>query len=149
MSSTAASSTISREARDSRRVSFALVGVATVVAAVLANTIFYFAGSLFVSYDAQFKPLANVSGAIIFTIVPAFVAVLLFAVLRRFARNPVRVFTIISAVVLVVSIIPDLTYIPTVPGYSPARTAILIAMHIVAAAVIVWTLSAYGSPEAS
>ena len=119
------------------RLRFALVGLATVIAAVVANTLVYFIGREIVAYDPDFVVLANVSGTIIFTLVPAIVAVLLYAALVRFTENPARVFTIIAAIVLVLSIIPDVTYIPGVEGASNGQTAILILMHVFAAAVIV------------
>lgn len=120
---------------------FALVAPATVVASVVANAAFYYLAGAVVAYDSQFLPLANVSGAIIFTLFPALVAVPLYAALRRFTRQPARIFTIVSAIVLVLSIIPDLTYIPTVPGVTDAQIAVLILMHVVAAAVIVRMLT--------
>ena len=120
---------------------FALVGLSTVIAAVLANLLVYLIGSVVVSYDPQFVVLANASGTILFTVVPAIVAVLLYAVLLRFTSNPARIFTNIAIVVLIVSLIPDLTYIPSVPGASSGQTAILMLMHVVAAAVIVWMLT--------
>ena len=119
------------------RLRFALVGLATVIAAVVANTLVYFIGREIVAYDPDFVVLANVSGTIIFTLVPAIVAVLLYAALVRFTENPARVFTIIAAIVLVLSSIPDVTYIPGVEGASNGQTAILILMHVFAAAVIV------------
>ena len=120
---------------------YALVGLATVVAAVLANVIVYFIGSMIVTYDPQFVILANPSGTIIFTVVPAIVAVLLYAVLLRFTANPARIFTIIAAMVLVLSWIPDLLYIPTLPGATVAQMVLLMIMHLVAAVVIVWMLT--------
>src|SRR5918998_3534685 len=120
---------------------FALVGLSTVIAAVLANLLVYLIGSVVVSYDPQFVVLANASGTILFTVVPAIVAVLLYAALIRFTSNPARIFTNIAIVVLIVSLIPDLTYIPSVPGASSGQTAILMLMHVVAAVVIVSTLT--------
>ena len=120
---------------------FALVGLGTVAAAVIANLLVYALGSAVVGYDPRFVVLANVSGTILFTVVPAIVAVLLYAVLMRFSGNPARIFTNIAVVVLVVSLIPDLTYIPSVPGATAGQTAILMVMHVVAAAVIVWMLT--------
>jgi 8-oxo-dGTP pyrophosphatase MutT (NUDIX family) len=51
------------------------------------------------------------------------------------------IFTVISAITFVVTLIPDFTYIPTVPGSSPAQTAILVLMHVIAATVIVRLLT--------
>ena len=120
---------------------YALVGLSTVVAAVLANVVVYYLGAAIVGYNSGFIVLSNPSGAILFTVVPAIVAVLLYAALLRFTRHPARTFSIIAAIVFVVTVIPDFTYIPTVPGATVGQTAILILMHIVAAAVIVGLLT--------
>ena len=144
MSSLAMSLSAPAQSRPLSRGRFALQGAATVVAAVLANSVFYFAGSALVAYDSAFLPLANVSGAIIMTVFPAIVAVLLYAALVRFTRNPARIFTIVSAIVFVVTLVPDFTYIPTVPGVTDAQTAILVTMHVIAAGVIVRMLTSTG-----
>ena len=68
------------------------------------------------------------------TLVPAIVAVLLYAALLRFTHHPARTVTIVSAIVFVVSLVPDFTYIPSVPGSTAAQTAILAMMHVIAAA---------------
>ena len=148
MSTTAASlsvpttSAAARSARTTSRVPrFALLAPATVVAAVAANAAFYYLASAVVAYDSEFLPLANVSGAIIFTLFPALVAVPLYAALRRFTRQPARIFTILSAIVLALSLIPDFTYIPSVPGVTDGQIAVLVLMHGVAAAVIVRMLT--------
>ncbi|MDQ6602410.1 MAG: DUF6069 family protein [Chloroflexota bacterium] len=147
MSSIATSWSVSRESRPVNRGRFALVGLATVIAATLANVLVYFVGGAFVAYDPQFLPLTDVSGAIAFTLPAAIVAVLLYAALLRFASNPARTFAIISAVVFVVTLIPDFTYTPTVPGATGGQTAILVLMHVVAAGVIVGMLMALARPR--
>lgn len=120
---------------------FALVGLATTVAAIIANSLVYFAGQAVVSYDPDFIILQNVSPTIIFTVFPAVIATVLYGLLRRFAVRPERTFTLIAAVVLVLSIIPDLTYIPGVEGASTGQAAILVVMHVVAAVTIVGMLT--------
>jgi hypothetical protein len=126
---------------------FALVGLGTVVAAVLANLLVYLIGSVVVGYDPQFVVLANASGTILFTVVPAIVAVLLYAALMRFTSDPARIFKNIAVVVLIVSLIPDLTYIPSVPGATSGQTAVLMLMHVVAAIVIVSMLTTLTRPQ--
>jgi hypothetical protein len=120
---------------------YALRGIGTIVAAVLANTLFYYLGGALVAYDPDFIVLSNPSGAAIFTVVPAIVAVLLYAGLVRLTTHPAGIFTVISAITFVVTLIPDFTYIPTVPGASNAQTAVLVLMHVIAAAVIVRLLT--------
>jgi hypothetical protein len=141
MSFTTMSSSTPAASRAGNRGRFALVALGTIVAAVLANVLVYFIGNAVVGYDPQFVVLANVSGTVLFTIVPAIVAVLLYAALLRFTRHPARIFSIIAAVVFIVTLIPDFTYIPTVPGATTGQTAVLVLMHVVAAAVIVGMLT--------
>jgi hypothetical protein len=145
MSSIALTSSLSSSAPEAStavsRGRFALIGLGTVAAAVIANLLVYALGSAVVGYDPGFVVLANASGTVLFTVVPAIVAVLLYAVLMRFTSSPARIFTNSAVVVLILSLIPDLTYIPSVPGASAGQTAILMVMHVVAAAVIVGMLT--------
>lgn len=149
MSSVTANSGIRVESRSVTRGRFALFGLAVVAAATLANVLVYYLGAATVGYDPSFVVLQNAGGAIFFTIPAAIIAVGLYALLLRTTKRPERTFSIISAVVLVLSIVPDITYIPTVEGSSNAQTAILILMHIVAAAVIVGMLTSYTRQRAS
>ena len=147
MSSTMSLSSTPGEARHVNWGRFALVGVATVIAAVLANVLVYFIGSAIVGYDPEFIVLRDVSATILFTVVPAIAAVLLYAVLLRFTSNPARTFMIIAAMVLIISLIPDVVYISTVPGATGGQTAILSLMHVVAAVVIVWVLTSFNQSQ--
>jgi hypothetical protein len=144
LSPIATSPSVSGESRAAGRGGFARFGLATVVAATAATTLVYAIGSALVAYDPRFLPLADVSGEIVFTLPAAIGAVLLYAALLRFARHPARTFAIISAVVFVVTAIPDFTYIPSVPGATAGQTAVLVVMHIVAAGVIVGMLTSFG-----
>jgi len=127
---------------------YALVALATVIASVFANVVVYYLGAAAVGYNSGFIVLANPSGIVLFTVVPAIVATLLYAALLRFARRPERIFTVIAAIVFVVTTIPDFTYIPTVPGATNGQTTILVLTHVVAAAVIVGMLTKLSRPQA-
>jgi hypothetical protein len=140
-------SVASSESGAEKRHAFAKLGIATVIAAVLANAIAYFIGDAIVGYDPDFLVLSNVSGAVIFTFVAAVVAVFVYGAFLRFSANPARQFTLVSAVLLALSIIPDLTMIPSEEGASNGQTAVLIVMHVVAAVVIVGMLTSYRRPR--
>ncbi len=146
LSSIVTSSSASRQSPVASRGRVALIGLATVVAATLANVLVYVVGDTLVAYDARFLPLVGVIGSISFTLPAAVVAVLLYAALLRRARTPARTFTIVAAIVFVVTLIPDFTYIPTVPGATGAQTAVLVLMHTVAACVIVGMLTTFARP---
>src|SRR5207248_7959797 len=116
---------------------YARSGLLTIGASVLANTAFFYLAQVAVQYDPAFLPLGNVSAPVIFTVFPAVVAALLYAGLLQFVRkHAAMVFTVISAITFVVTLIPDFTYIPTVDGVSTAEIAVLVMMHAIAAAII-------------
>src|ERR671930_1828771 len=116
---------------------YARRGLLTIGASVLANAAFFYLAQVAVQYDPAFLPLGNVSAPIIFTVFPAVIAALLYAGLLQFVRkHAAMVFTVISAVTFVVTLISDFTYIPTVDGVSNAEIAVLVVMHAIAAAVI-------------
>ena len=115
---------------------YARTGLLTIGASVLANAVFFYLAQVAVQYDPSFLPLGNLSAPIIFTLFPAVVAALLYACLLHFVgKHAAMVFTVISAITFVVTLIPDFTYIPTVDGVSNAEIAVLV-MHAIAAAII-------------
>ena len=116
---------------------YARTGLLTIAACVGANAAFFYLAQVSVRYDPAFLPLGSVSAPIIFTVFPAVVAAALYAGLLQFVRkHAALVFTVISAITFVVTLIPDFTYIPTVDGVSNAEIAVLVAMHAIAAVVI-------------
>jgi Family of unknown function (DUF6069) len=116
---------------------YARIGLLMIGASVAANAAFFYLAQVAVQYDPAFLPLGNVSAPIIFTVFPAVVAALLYAGLLQFIRQyAAMVFTVISAITFVVTLIPDFTYIPTVDGVSNAEIGVLVVMHAIAATVI-------------
>jgi hypothetical protein len=80
---------------------------------------------------ALFAPLDSYIRSAIFTLVPVVGATALFAWLVAHKPRPVRTFIIISAVVLVISFIPD--YILPVPDKTILASTVAAFLHIVAA----------------
>jgi hypothetical protein len=72
--------------------------------------------------------------------VPALLGALLFAVMGRFTRRPIRTFRVVAAVVLVLSFATPFT----LPGAPVAMIAALLVMHVIAAAVIIGVLTTLG-----
>jgi hypothetical protein len=139
-------SVASSEPRATKR-GFARIAVLTIIAAVIANVLVYFLGDLVIRYDPEFLVLNNPGGIAIFTCAAAVVAVLVYAGLLRYTANPVRTFGIVSAIVLVVTAIPDITYMPSQPGASNAQIALLLLTHLAAAGVIVGILTTLARPS--
>jgi hypothetical protein len=143
----ATSPSLSRQSRVVDWGRFALVGLAAIVASGLATILVYYAGDAVVRYDPDFVELGSAVGDGIFAAVLAVGAVLVYAVLLRIARTPVRTYAIVSAVVLVLSLIPNFTVAASDPGSSNAQVAVLVLMHVVAAAVIVPMLTSLARPH--
>jgi hypothetical protein len=71
-------------------------------------------------------------------------ATAVYAVLARTVTDPDRVFAAVAAVVLVASVIPDFTFIPSQPGGSLLAGVVLAALHVTTAAICVAALTDYG-----
>jgi hypothetical protein len=87
---------------------------------------------------ALFAPLDSYGRSAIFTLVPALGATALLAWLAERRAQPVQTFIQISAVVLLVSFIPD--YILPVPHKTLLASSVAAFLHVVAGVVIVLLL---------
>lgn len=67
-------------------------------------------------------------------------ATVVYAALDRWISAPDRTFAGLAAVVLALSILPDVLVIPGRPGGSLTAGLVLAAMHVVTAALCVWFL---------
>jgi len=75
---------------------------------------------------------------IIFTVVLVAAAVVVFALVARFIKNPIRTYQIIALVVLILSFLPDVAYGSSqMPGASWPVAIVLMIMHVVAWAICV------------
>lgn len=68
-------------------------------------------------------------------------ATVTYGVLSRLLDNPDRVFVLVAAIVLVVSLIPDFTFIPEQPGGSVLAGGVLGVMHVTTAVICVVVLT--------
>jgi hypothetical protein len=78
---------------------------------------------------------------IAFTLVLCTGAVIVFALVGRFAKNPLRTYQIIAFVVLLLSLLPDMAYAGSgMPGANWSSAIALMIMHVVAWAITVTLL---------
>ena len=89
------------------RMQWVRLGALTAVAGILAVLIVQALAIAIWPAIALFKPLDSYSRTALFTLIPAVGATAVFAWLSRRKADPVRSFLQLSAVVLVLSIIPD------------------------------------------
>jgi hypothetical protein len=85
--------------------------------------------------------LAMIMLPIVLTLVFCTAAVIVFALVGRFAKNPVRTYIIISAVFLVISFLPDIGVVHApFPGAGWPYSITLMIMHVVAGFTTVFML---------
>ena len=79
---------------------------------------------------------------IVLTLVLCTAAVLVFALIGRFAKNPVRIYIIISFVFLIISFLPDIAAASMhMPGAGWPYSITLMIMHVVAGVITVLMLT--------
>ncbi len=85
-----------------------------------------------------FDPLSLPPRSALFTAIPAFGAAAVFAWLDRRVARPVRAFLLVSAAVLLISIVPD--YLLPFANKTLLASTVTAALHVVAAVVTVAVL---------
>lgn len=78
---------------------------------------------------------------IVLTVVLCAAAVVVFALVGRFTKNPIRNYIIISSIFLVISFLPDIAVVSApMPGAGWPYSITLMIMHVVAGFVTVYML---------
>jgi len=119
-----------------------LTAVATAVITVVVRTVGVGVGTIPGTYQSLQLP-----SVIMASVVPALVATVVLALLGRFTRRPIRAFRAIAAVALVVSFAGPLQAgAGVMPGgaVGAATVGTMLALHVVAASVIVGLLNTLG-----
>ena len=123
-----------------------LAGVVAIVGSVVANLVVFWVGGMIAQPNPDFQPLASPMPTIIFTTLFLVIATAIYAIINAFTRNPVRVWTIVAWIALLVGLIPDIMLIVN-PASSPMGTPtlpavlVLIVMHFVAFAITMWAFT--------
>jgi Family of unknown function (DUF6069) len=125
-----------------------IAAAAAVVVNVLVRAL---AISVFDIPDA-FEHLA-LRAVIVSTLIGVIAAAVVYALIARRARDPVRTFTIAAIVALVLSLAAPLSVglqdPPEYPGTDAASVGTLMLMHVTTAAIVVWAFSRAGRSRES
>jgi hypothetical protein len=100
-----------------------LVGLFAIIASVIVNAVIAIA-----AISLLLIPASSTQRVSVFTVIGALGAVLVFALVARFSRRPIRLFRIIATVVLVLTFIPDLALFSFLGG--AASVTVLLLMHV-------------------
>jgi MFS family permease len=124
------------------------VGLLAIIASVAANVLVRALAGATLDLSPDSLELLDYGGVIGLTVLGVLGAVIVFALLERFARRPILMFERIAAVVLVLSFVPDvLLLVASVPGATAVSVGVLMSMHVVAWAISVGLLSRFAPPD--
>jgi hypothetical protein len=117
---------------------WAVLGIAAAITGVIAVLLVRALALAIWPEVASFQPLDSVARAAVFTAVPALVATVLLAWLAARRADPVTPFLRITAIVLILSFIPD--YVLPLANKTILGSTVAAFLHVVAAAAIVGVL---------
>ena len=87
---------------------------------------------------------------IFFTTVLVAGAVIVFAIVARLTKNPIRIYQIIAFIVLLLSFLPDIAFAQSpMPGANWPNAIALMVMHVVAWAICITMLSRLSAVQAA
>lgn len=112
-------------------------GLASIVAAVVANVLALVVLRAVLDLPTDFPPL-QFGPIAIFTAIGVALGVVVFAIVSRVARQPVRTYWIVAMVALLVSLVPNVLLMlnpaaAPVPGGSALAYGVLCIFHVIAA----------------
>lgn len=136
MSTTTAAPSVTSAVTTSRRPVWKHGLAAAVGAAVATTTLAAIASAAGVSFADRSGDSIPITAFAELTVAFSLVGVLLAAILARTVRRPRTTFVRTALTLVVLSFVPDLTF-----GFDAASAATLIALHSIAAAIVVPTLA--------
>ena len=124
------------------------VGPLAVVTSIIANLVVRFVAVAALNPPAEFLPL-NVVQPVFLTVVGVTLAVISFAIVGRFARNPIQTYQTVALVALLISFVPDILLLVNAnsapfPGVNIGTVSALMLMHVVTWAITVTLLTRLG-----
>ena len=118
------------------------VGLLTIIASVIANVLVRLLAEATLDISPDFEPLSGYVHVIRLTSLGVLGAIIVFALLARFARRPILMFKRLAAVVLVLSFVPTVwLLVASMPGATGVSVGVLMLMHVAAWAISVGMLT--------
>lgn len=123
-----------------------LAGVIAIVLSAIANLIVRWLGMLVIDVPADFNPLATMQPIVFFTAIFIAIATVVWLIITRVSRTPLKTWNMAVIVGFILSILPDISMpmmdqpIPGMGTFTWPATFILIAMHVVSGIITWWAL---------
>lgn len=118
------------------------MGALAIVIATALNVLIGYLAVRLLDISRMFSPLDGYGTIVPFTVVGVAAATVVYALLMRYSRNPMRVFVRVAGAALVLSFVPDISLIVfSAPGATPLSVGVLMLMHVAAFLVSVGMLT--------
>lgn len=121
------------------------IGLLIIVASIAGNLLVRAIALPFITVPPEFLPLSTALPTIFFSTLGAIAAVVVYAIVGRFTRQPGRIYLYIAVIALLLSFIPNILLLvdpesAAFPGGNLGNVAVLIVQHVVSAVIAVWLL---------
>jgi hypothetical protein len=124
------------------------VGLLAIVAATAVNVLIGYLAVAFLDISNLFLPLNGYGTIVPFTVIGVSGATVVYSLLTRYSRSPMRLFLWIAGAALALSFVPDiLLLVFSVPGATPVSVGMLMLMHVAAFLVSVGMLTRLAPPS--
>jgi len=123
-----------------------LAGVIAIVLSAVANILIRWVGMLVVDVPTDLVPLASIQPIIFFSAIFIAAATIVWFIVTRVSRTPLKTWNMVVIVGFIVSILPDISMplmdqpTPGMGTFTWPATLILIAMHVVSGIITWWAL---------
>lgn len=121
------------------------VGLLIIAASIAGNLLVRAIALPFITVPPEFLPVSTAAPTIVFSAAGAIAAVLAYAIVGRFTRQPARIYLYIAIVALLLSFIPNIGLLTDpasapFPGGNLGSVSVLMVQHAVSAVIAVWLL---------
>ena len=121
------------------------MGVLSIVAATALNVLIGYAAATFLEISRMFWPLNGYGTIVAFTVIGVAGATVVYALVTRYSRNPMRLFLRVAVAALALSFVPDILLLVFAPGATLISVGVLMLMHVAAFLVSVGMLTRLAS----
>jgi hypothetical protein len=120
-----------------------LGGLVTIGLSIIGNLILLWIANLLVEIPPEFAPLDPLRISV-FTVAFLIPAIIIYAMLAKKAKHPIRTYRIIGWIFLIMSFIPDIAmlYVDFMPGATVTAVIILMLTHVVPGLIALYVLPA-------
>ena len=117
------------------------VGVLSLVAATALNVLIGYVAATFLEISRMFSPLNGYGTIAAYTAIGVAGAIVVYVLVTRYSRNPMRLFLRVAVAALALSFVPDILLLVFTPGATLISVGVLMLMHVAAFLVSVGMLT--------